>query len=371
MPGEVDVRESVLNGEPRGDSDELALQRLKYEDQIAGLKKQLKSVMRKEISLDSIRSTVFGINSYNFQAPRWATERRGVSGNSVPLLLLSDLHWGETVKPAQNSWGNPYNLEIARERLKMAFNRTLYLCSQHIIHPNSPGIVVALGGDMLSGSIHEELSETNAMADYKLVFDLADHLIEGINKLAQAFGRVFIPCMYGNHGRDSHKPRYKDAGFHNLDWLLYNTLERHFQNDQRVSFMVGEGFDVIFRVYNTTFCLTHGDRLGSGGGDLPAQVSRGAIKIKAQYAAQGIAIDWTLMVHFHSPLILDHPGVVVNGSPKGGDEYASGNRLRQSDPTQTLLWVDEDFGVTFYTKVFLTSPEKKEASWMSWPESQQ
>ena len=45
-----------------------------------------------------------------------------------------------------------------------------------MVNPNYPGIVVPLGGDMISGSIHDELIETNDGTSIEHVIELVDVL---------------------------------------------------------------------------------------------------------------------------------------------------------------------------------------------------
>src|SRR3990167_1209216 len=76
----------------------------------------------------------------------------------VPTLFVSDLHWGEVVQPAQINGVNEYNISIARRRMQVLAGSTAHLL--RIISPklDYPGIVIPLGGDMISGNIHDELT---------------------------------------------------------------------------------------------------------------------------------------------------------------------------------------------------------------------
>jgi hypothetical protein len=59
-----------------------------------------------------------------------------------------------------------------------------------------------------------------------------------IEHLSDEFGRVFVPCVTGNHGRTSRKPRAKRRNHTNVDWLLYNMLALQFAKDKRVAFQM-------------------------------------------------------------------------------------------------------------------------------------
>ena len=72
--------------------------------------------------------------------------------------------------------------------------------------------------------------------------------------------------------------------------MLYNILEKHFKNagDDRVQFMIPTGYDAYYKVYDTTYLLTHGDRIGSRGGagllGMMGPIARGVQKVKTEYA---------------------------------------------------------------------------------------
>ncbi len=120
---------------------------------------------------------------------------------------------------------------------------------------------------MLSGDIHEELVETNETPLMPTLIDLMGVLMWALKTMADEFGQVFVPCVVGNHGRNTRKPRMKNMVYSNFDWLLYSFLAKHFENDKRLTFMIPEGADADYMVLGHRYRLSHGDRLGVKGGD--------------------------------------------------------------------------------------------------------
>src|SRR5690606_14432447 len=109
----------------------------------------------------------------HFDIPEWVTKERAVKGgHGVPTLFLSDLHWGERVFRDQVGGVNEFDLDIAHRRLKGCYESAVHLL--RILDPKMkyPGIVIALGGDMISGSIHDELAQTNEVDSIPAVIDL-------------------------------------------------------------------------------------------------------------------------------------------------------------------------------------------------------
>lgn len=350
--------------------------KMEYETKISDLKADLKKAQQDTIKAEQIRRFYFDLADNPALPPKWLHDpeiKRNQPVQGIPTLHLSDLHWGETVDPAQVNGLNEFNLEVAKRRLKRTLDNAIDLCFNHLQAEEYPGLVLLLGGDMFAGEIHDELSATNEADTMVLLFDLFDHLVAGINLLQAHFGRIFIACTYGNHGRTTKKPQFKDAAFSNMDWALYNMLERHFKanKNKNVTFYIPSGFDALYKVYNTTYLLTHGDRLGTGGtgGMLgtAGTVMRGAQKIRNQYALMGVTIDEVECGHFHTYMAL--PGIRVNGTLKGFDEYALGLRFTPAPPVQALWITHHQHGITHQVPVFCEGVDRLEAPdvWASIP----
>jgi hypothetical protein len=56
---------------------------------------------------------------------------------------------------------------------------------------------------MVSGGIHEEILFSEDRTIVQQVLDLEGLLISAIKLLKREFGRVFLPCVVGNHGRST------------------------------------------------------------------------------------------------------------------------------------------------------------------------
>lgn len=327
--------------------------RITLEDQVRDLTAQIKAIHREEMSAENVRQSIFKLAESPAQPPRWVLDspkKQGISG--TPSVIWSDWHWGEVVDPAQVNGVNEFNLKVAHNRLKLLVGRTTDLCFKHMTNPNYPGIVVCLGGDMISGDIHEELSETNELPTMPILLDLFSKLVWAITELHNKFGRVHIVCQFGNHGRNTKKPRMKHRAYSNFDWLLYNMLERHFQaaGADTITFQIPSSNDSLYRIYDHRYLLTHGDALGVKGGDgligCLGPILRGDIKVRSSSAHQGMPFDTLLMGHWHQWMPLA-PRVIVNGSLKGYDEFAKiALRAPPEAPQQGLWFTHPRWGIT-------------------------
>lgn len=320
-------------------------------EQIRTLRAELQQARRDLTKAKNLERFTHDMHLHKPATPSWVKQGRATTGPGMPSVLLSDFHWGETVNSKEVEGHNAYNVAIARERLRRVVNTSIDLATNHMVDPASPGIIVNLGGDMVSGTIHAELEKSNDGTIQQNVLDLSSELATALKQYANTFGRVYVPCVHGNHGRTTAKPEYRATAISNYDWQIYAWLQWYFKEtgDDRITFHIPEGFDVFYSVYGRNYVLTHGDRLGVAGGDgiigSIGPIMRGAHKIWETYGKLGKRVDTVLMGHWH--LRCDPPDVIVNGTLKGYDGYSNGHRWAVKPPTQAMWWTHPRQGITF------------------------
>lgn len=339
------------------------------EAKIRHLETELRTAERDQDELDIIKGVIGSLSRKveQLDPPTWILEPRNkASAPGVPTLFLSDLHWGEVVHPSQINGVNKYNLAVAHERMKSCIESAVHLLK--IISPQMdyPGIVVPLGGDMISGNIHDELTATNELNSMPTVLDLFGALVGVIGSLADTFGHVFLPCVSGNHGRDTHKIWSKDRHATSFDWLLYQFLARHFDKDRRVQFYIPDGPDAYYRIYQHRYLLTHGDQFRGGDGMIGAlgPIIRGDHKKRSRNAQIDMEYDTLLLGHWHQYIHLTR--LIVNGSLKGMDEYAYGNNFGFEPPQQALWITHPKYRITYRMPVYVDKyREPAKTNWVS------
>lgn len=303
------------------------------------------------------------------EVPAWITKpvKAGNNFPGVPTLFLSDIHAGERVKRSEVPGGcNEFNMAILAKRLDHTIRAAQYLPRLLAGHDGIPGIVVVLGGDMVSGDIHEELKCTNELPTIPTVLELYEMLVGGIKMLADEYKHVFVPCVSGNHGRNTMKTWNKARNHTSFDWLLYQMLARAFQGDARVKFYVPLGSDALYRVYGTRYLLTHGDQFKASDSIIGAigPLMRGNQKKTARNASLGQPYDVMLCGHWHQYIHLAR--LIVNGSIKGYDEYAASWNFPM-EPAQQALWMTHPrYGINWRMPIFCDVPaDVKAPKWVS------
>lgn len=292
------------------------------------------------------------VSSLRFEPYRVSVEDHDPSSPGFPMTIWSDWHWGETVDRRELGGLNEFNRDVAHARVDRLVSRTIDVFTNYAGRdPSYPGIWVCLGGDMISGGIHEELRETNWGTIEEQAHEVGGALLGALLRVADEFGRVFVPCVVGNHGRRSFKPVAKRRVRENREWGVYKSLEAQLAADPRFTFFIPDDVDYLFEVYGHRFLLTHGDALGVKGGDgiigAVGPIRRGNLKIGAAEAQIGRHFDTMIIGHWHSyqPRGALVP-VITNGTFKGYDEYARTLlRVPYDRPVQAAWLVSPKHGV--------------------------
>jgi hypothetical protein len=311
---------------------------------------ELKVARGKALDEQAIRDGIFKLvqSVEKITTPSWLLRPRDSNASpGVPTLFLSDLHWGEVVKASQINGVNTYNVKIATARLRAAVEVAVYLLRKLSPKMDYDGIVCPLGGDMISGNIHDELTATNEFNTMPTILDLYGVLVWAIETLLEHFPRIFLPCVTGNHGRDTHKIWNKDRHATSFDWLLYNMLAKRFEADKRVTFFIPDGPDAYYRIYGHRYLLTHGDQFRGGDGMIGAlgPLTRGTHKKSSRNAQIDMNFDTMICGHWHQYIHLTK--LIVNGSLKGYDEYAYNNNFPFEEPQQALWLTHPKYRITY------------------------
>lgn len=337
---------------------------------IAGLRKELEEALTAQSTAEIMREYLGSarLQTTELELPKWVNAPKTSKHPGVPKLMLSDLHWGERINAAQVGGMNSYNLAIARRRLRTTIDTTIDIC--RILDPEMryPGFVLPLGGDLISGSIHDELAATNELNTMPTLLDLYKHLVPAIRLLAETFGNVFVPCVSGNHDRDTKKTWNKDRNHTSFGWLLYQLLAIAFEGDKRVTFYIPDSSDALYRIYGFRYLLTHGDQFRGGDGIIGplGPVTRGEQKKNTRNAAVGQDYDVMEFGHFHKRMLTSR--LRGNGSLKGYCEYAAANNFGFERPIQNFWITHPDHGITFDVPIYGdVTPTVRKTEWVSVP----
>lgn len=279
-----------------------------------------------------------GIERLDPKPPRWLTPKRPKSTSATVVAMLSDCHFDEIVRAPDVAGVNEYNRTIATRRMK-SWCEQLARLPEDGPRADVDGLVLMVAGDLTAGLIDAlHLLDSDDTVLGSLLY-WSEQIAAAVTLLADKYGKVHVPVVIGNHGRQTAKKRQHLAAADNTDHYVGQLVRKFLSDDKRVTFQVDEATDAEFMVYGHRHVVTHGDQFrgGSGIGGIIPPISRGYHR-KAQRQAQlGRPIDHLWMGHFHQ--VVFGPGWTVNGSLKGADGYSMANNWPIEAPQQVAAYV--------------------------------
>ena len=282
---------------------------------------------------------ITAIDQAKLKPPRWLAPPKSPKGHrGTACFVLTDTHFGEAVSPEEVDGLNAYDDEIATKRLKLWTEKCIRMTRDYVSGVDFDGAVLFIGGDIFSGTIHDELVETNTETLYASVVRWLDPLEAAINALADHYQWLHVASVVGNHGRRTRKPRAKQRAHDSIEWLFYKVLSREHRGNKRITWQIPDAADCLVQVYDNRFLLTHGDQFrgGSGISGALAPLMLGSHRKTRRALSTGRIYDTLVMGHWHQQLTL--PGIIVSGSMKGFDEYAYVSNFPYEEPQQAF-WV--------------------------------
>lgn len=255
------------------------------------------------------------------------------------VLLLGDLHIGEVVDLEETGGISSFNLDIAKRRIEYTIEKAILIAKEKQKGYHYRKLNVFLLGDLISGIIHDELRESNEVGVVKQMLFAIEVLAPSILRLCQEFPEVRVTSIVGNHGRVKEKYYFKGKANNNYDYLVSKMLEQLTAKQENLSWNIPESFWAIEEVCGNKFMLSHGDFVRSWAGIPWYGLSRSYMKWRVLCSDYGIDFDHFVIGHFHNPNVFTmvRGKMIVNGSIKGGDEYAIGAIAAACDPVQIMF----------------------------------
>jgi len=342
----------------------------KQNSKIASLSRDNKLLTEHLSNEDEFISNIADTVANNINVSRkpitYKCQRNFKSEDGTLLLHISDAHLGEVVNNGNGI--NDYNTEIGLTRIQYLFDEYVSMLEQSKY--NDAHILV--NGDMISGSIHDELERTNDLTDTECIIKLSNVLIENIIKVAEVtgeYGRVTVDILVGNHARTKiGKPYVKNKIKDNWEYLLGMIVKSYFDKSEmkKIEICVPDTWYKLRYISGVPILQTHGDCLGGSGGGFPglpiaglaqkAAKMYGIMQSLEDYGYQEVGkFDYVLVGHFHKTAtipLFNGGKMFVNGTIKGTDEYSLGKMTSLADCEQTVFNIkDGEIKSVNYIKV--------------------
>jgi regulator of replication initiation timing len=263
--------------------------------------------------------------------------KRDSKHSAIAIVHWSDWHVAERVYKSKTNGRNAFNPEICKARVHQLVENTLSLIDVNRSHVAIDEMVLVLGGDFVTGYLHEELAQTNAMGVTEECY-FAQSLLEGAvgTLLASAdMKRIRIVCLRGNHSRTTRKMQFKNDFETSHETLIYWNLRDRLSGDG-VEWVIPQA-DVSYTtlVKGVDLRVIHGHQVKYGGGVGGIAVPLTRWIIRQDQSRKAIA---TMLGHFHT----FNPSALFSicGSLKGWDEFAQSHGFAFEEPSQLFMLFD-------------------------------
>lgn len=329
------------------DFDEKHLENVYLRSQLQTKEREIQKLQNIAAS-DYVIVQMFKEHIKQFSPPDFVETKplKNKSTNEEIVLLLSDIHYGEKVMSEAMLDSNCYDTEIAKQRLINWFNAVRSILNK-LSGYNHQKINLFLLGDMVNGMIHEELK--SGISEVDQVLELAEIISQIILELSKEY-EIEVCCVVGNHGRMTKKPSFKNK-YNNFDYLVYKFIEVRCANLPNVNFNIPKAGMLIKEINGHNFLLRHGDCKTQSFAGIPFYgIQRASAKITQTIAyLKDLFIHYEVLGHFHTTNALEKVGgaIIMNGTLKGGDEFALESMLSATEAKQTIFGCHREHGVTW------------------------
>jgi hypothetical protein len=299
---------------------ELYKQQVKFYDQ----RRELNDVLRKQSREDYLYTLIDdSIKNSNLEPFEYFRNDINQTDNDM-LVFLTDTHYGlET----DNYW-NRYNPQIFVQYLKKYLDEIINIKQIH----NSENCYIFLGGDLISGLIHNLIRIENAENVVEQVQHVSEYISNFVSELSKEFNNIHVHSVAGNHSRlmQNKKEAIKDE---KLDLLIPWYLKSRLSNLENV-FIVDNEIDTTiasFYIRGKLYYGVHGDY------DSPDRV---VSSLTQMLDVKPYAVLITHRHHYNIDSI-HNVKVISSGSFSSVDEYCITKRI-SGKPSQTVCVCDKN-----------------------------
>ena len=343
--------------ESEKDEDARVLKEQRRKEEAAAQKREMRRVtkaLERELVAANIRGEFFDALAETPDPEPYQISRLRGQGKRAPaatyVMLASDWHMEERVRPENVGGRNEYNPEIACERAEQFWKSNLLMLDAARSAWDIRQGVLWLGGDLITGYIHEEYLEENFLSPVEASILVYKTMVSGIKTLLAEsdLEHILIPTNNGNHGRTGLRIKIGTYAKNSFEWMLYQMLALHFVDEDRITFQIASGYNNLVDLYGYRINFHHGDAVGYGGGiggvatPMNRRIGRAASSVPVRWEGTEKGVPHLYVNgHFHS---LQFPRFFMqNGSLIGWNDFAERIGAPYDDPQQASFVVDERY----------------------------
>lgn len=280
---------------------------------------------------------------------------------SCAVLMCSDWHNEEKVDINKVNGLNEYNLDIFAKRANNLFVRAARMWEISNRDTAVDTMVVWLGGDFISGNIHPDIVENNALGVNAAIMNAYEKIVAGLRYLLEHTDvkKFLVPCHSGNHGRFTPDQRIATEAQNSIEYTMYMFLVQAFKDEPRIEFIVSEGYFSYLTLWDSyTMRLHHGHAMrgGSNIGGITIPINKrinewnkSRIKVNDKFIPP---VNLDIFGHFHQ--YINYGNFVCNGSLIGYNPFALNIAAAYEPPVQAFFLINKRWNSkTMSTPIFV------------------
>jgi hypothetical protein len=273
------------------------------------------------------------------------------AAEEVPVALLGDIHVGTLVDAQEMGGLGEYNFEILKRRLNRYQERIARAIDLHRRDAIIKKMVVYMMGDMVEGEvIFDGQAFRIELITVDQLFEGAAYIMGWLQGLLATglIEEIHVVCIYGNHGRTTHKKGASKA-HSNWDYVMYRHMEEVLRHETRIKWFIPQAWFAIVDVLGWRIYGTHGDTVKSWMGIPFYGIQRH--DARTTLLMQSVGVNYHYMVYGDKHITATLPRVtgaqIMNGSTVGGSDFSMHQLSTASEPMQTLFGINERHGKTW------------------------
>lgn len=334
------------------DVAEIELQKLR--DKREGKDAVISELRERVVLLEEEREAILHLQDTPPEVTHIAPKTASGQSESAMVVVASDWHEEERVLPEHVGGKNEYNLDIQEARFRKWLHGVMAWWKIASRDTLIKTIVLALLGDFISGSIHDDIAENNLLPPAVAIHRAYSQIVSAIKFLLENIPndvQIVVPCHSGNHGRMTKEQRIATEAGNSLEYFMYLMLRDYFQDEKRLTFIVSGGYHSYVTFFEGIFDVRfhHGHQINYWGG-----VGGITIPVNKAIAQWNVArpVDLDVFGHFHQKF--DGGNFICNGSMIGYNAFAVSVKARYEKPEQQLFLINREYGEkTMVSPIFL------------------
>lgn len=305
----------------------------KLRDELAAWKKKYRAAVKLVSDLKEAHEVAAAIKDVKGR-PLPAKVGRKKRPQATVILAISDLHVEERVHADEVRGLNDYTLDEAHRRIAEVTQRSKRLIDHEKALTDIRRVIVWLGGDLITGHIHDELVESTQLSPLEAIRWVGERITTMIGELADLGSPLVVVTSSGNHGRSTPNRRVSGENKHSFEQHLYHTMAGN-ETRKNVSWVIGDGYHNVVDLDGFKVRFHHGHAM-KGGGGFGGLVPSANKMIAGWNASQPVDLD--IFGHLHQFVVSRK--FVANGSLIGPSPYSDRLGCAAEPPCQALVVID-------------------------------